>query len=401
MSALSGGGASADVVIVGAGVTGLSTARALVELGVREVLVLDRAAIGSGGTGKSSGIVRCHYGIRSLAAMAWRSLPVLENAAEILGAPSGYRRTGYLVGVGVENLGALRANVAMHQRLGIDVELVSHDTARELWPTARVDDFAEFAYEPRGGYGDGHQTALAFAAAARRGGADLRQHCGVAALDVADGCVQGVRLVDGSRIGAAHVVLAAGPWSADLAAGVGVDLPVRAQRAQILLVDPGRDLGPVPVFSDLVSLQYVRSEGSSSILLGDSDHSRPEWSDPDHYRERANDEELALAIPKFDHRFPGLDGASLSSSYAGCYDVTPDYNPVISPSPVEGLWLCTGFSGHGYKISPSVGELMADLIVVGASRHPDIDHRDFRWERFGEEELLVSPHPYVGAGQMR
>src|SRR6202046_5815000 len=114
---------SADVVIVGAGVNGLSTARALVELGVRDVVVVDRATIGSGGSGKSSGIVRCHYGIRSLAAMAWRALPVLENASEILGAPSGYRRTGYLVGVGAENLGALRANVAMHRYLGIEVEL--------------------------------------------------------------------------------------------------------------------------------------------------------------------------------------------------------------------------------------------------------------------------------------
>jgi sarcosine oxidase subunit beta len=229
----------------------------------------------------------------------------------------------------------------------------------------------------------------------------LRQHHGVAAIETVGDQVSGVRLSNGDRIGAAHVVLAAGPWSVELAAGVGVDLPVRSQRAQILLVDPGRYLGPVPVFSDLVSLQYVRSEGSSSILLGDSDHSRPEWSDPDQYRERVNDDELATAIPKFDHRFPGLDGASLSSSYAGCYDVTPDYNPVISRAPVEGLWLCAGFSGHGYKISPSVGELMADLIVAGASRHPDIDHRDFRWERFSEEEPLVSPHPYVGAGQMR
>jgi sarcosine oxidase subunit beta len=389
------------VVVIGGGVAGLSTARALAEHGVSDVLVLERDTVGSGGTGKSSGIVRCHYGIRSLAAMAWRALPVLEHAREVLGAESGYRRTGYLVGVGAENLGSLRANVAMHRTLGIEVDLVGHDVAAQLWPTARLDEFAEFAYEPRGGYGDGHQTAMAFAVAARRGGAQLRQRAPVAAIELAGARVSGVQLSDGSRVGAAHVVLAAGPWSRSLAAGAGIDLPVRAQRAQILLVDPGRPVGPVPVFSDLVSLQYVRSEGAGSILLGDSDHSDPEWSDPDGYRERVGDEELAAAIPKFSHRFPGLDGAALSSSYAGCYDVTPDYNPVISRTPVDGLWLCAGFSGHGYKISPSVGELMADLIVAGFSRHPDIDHRDFRWERFGDEEPLVSPHPYVGAGQMR
>ena len=97
-------------------------------------MVLDRATVGSGGSGKSSGIVRCHYGIRSLAAMAWHALPVLAHAREILGADSGYHNTGYLVGVGPENLGALRANVAMHRSLGIEVELVGHDTAQEMWP---------------------------------------------------------------------------------------------------------------------------------------------------------------------------------------------------------------------------------------------------------------------------
>ena len=392
---------SADIVIVGAGVSGLSTARALVELGQRDVLVLDRATIGSGGTGKSSGIVRCHYGIRSLAAMAWHALPVLEDAPEILGAESGYRKTGYLVGVGPQNIGSLRANVALHKSIGIDVELVGPEAAQEMWPTADLLDFAEFAYEPRGGYGDGHQTALAFAVAARRGGARVRQNSGVVALETQGERVTGVRLYDGERVAAGQIVLAAGPWSVGLAAAVGVDLPIRSQRAQILLVDPGQPIDHLPVFSDLAALQYVRMEGASSILVGDSDHSAPEWSDPDRYRERAGDDELTQMIPKFERRFPGLSGARLSSSYAGCYDVTPDYNPMISPSPLEGLWLCAGFSGHGYKISPSVGELMADLITVGTSRHPDVDHHDFRWDRFATDDLLVSPHPYTGAGQMR
>jgi sarcosine oxidase, subunit beta len=391
---------SADVLIVGAGVTGLSTARALVELGISDVLVLDRATVGSGGSGKSSGIVRCHYGIRSLAAMAWRSLPILEQSVEILGAESGYRKTGYLVGVGAQNLGSLRANVGMHRSLGIDVELVGPETAQEMWPVADLSDFAEFAFEPRGGYGDGHQTAQAFSVAARRGGALVRQNCAVAAIEAQGERVVGVRLSNGDRIATGQVVLAAGPWSVALAGALGLDLPIRSQRAQILLVDPGQPIGHLPVFSDLASLQYVRMEGTG-ILVGDSDHSVPEWADPDNYRERAADEELAQMIPKFERRFPGFSGARLSSSYAGCYDVTPDYNPMISPSPIEGLWICAGFSGHGYKISPSVGELMADIMTRGTSRHPDVEAKDFRWDRFAGGDYLVSPHPYAGAGQMR
>ncbi len=392
---------SADVIVIGGGVAGLSTARALVELGVTDVLVLERSTIASGGTGKTSGVVRCHYGIRSLAAMAWHSLDVLAHSVEMLGAESGYRQTGYLVGVGASNRGALRANVAMHQELGIDVDLMSHDRALELWPWARTEDFAEFAYEPRGGYGDGHQTAQAFATAARHGGATLRPGSRVEALETWGDRVVAVRLGDGQRIGAGQVVVAAGPWSSSLVASVGVELPLRAQRAQVLLVDPGRPVAGVPVFSDLVSLQYVRQEGTGSLLVGDSDHSDPEWTDPDSYRERAVELELSRSIPKFQHRFPGLDSARLSSSYAGCYDVTPDYNPVISPCSVEGLWLCAGFSGHGYKISPAVGELVADLMCGGRSRHADVDCRDFRWERFASAQPLVSPHPYAGAGQMR
>ena len=392
---------AAEVVVIGGGVAGLSTARALVELGLTDVVVLERDTIGSGGTGKSSGIVRCHYGVPSLAAMAWRALPVLEHATEILGAPSGYTRTGYLVGVGSENLGSLRANVAMQQSLGIEVDLVGHEEAADMWPAARLDDFAEFAYEPCGGYGDAHLTALAFALAARRGGARLYQHVPVASVEVVGDRAAGVVLADGSRVSAPHVVLATGPWSAGLAAAIGIDLRIRSQRAQILLVDPARPAGRLPVFSDLVSLQYVRTEGTTRILIGDSDHSVPEWADPDDYRERVNDAELDVSVPKFAHRFPGFDGASLASSYAGCYDVTPDYNPVISASPVEGVWLCAGFSGHGYKISPTVGTLMADLITGAESRYVDVDPHDFRFERFAADQPLRSPHPYVGAGQMR
>ncbi|MDQ1360773.1 MAG: hypothetical protein QOJ44_1150 [Acidimicrobiaceae bacterium] len=392
----------ASVVVIGAGVIGLSAARALAERGVDDVLVVDRNVMGSGGTGRSSGVVRCHYGIRSLAAMAWRSLPVLAGGVDLLGEDTGYRRTGYLVAVGEANVDALLANVAMQHQLGIDVEQIDHTTAGRLWPQARFDDVAAFAYEALGGYGDGHQTALAFASAARRGGVRLRQHTRVAGVFARRDRTIGVELVDGERIDADQVVVAAGPWSPALVAGVGIELPIRSQRAQILLVDPSADeLGPVPVLSDLVSLQYVRTEGIGSLLVGDSDHSEPEWSDPDRYSDEADDRLLVRSIAKFDHRFPGLPRAQLRSTYAGCYDVTPDYNPIISATPVDGLWICAGFSGHGYKISPAVGELVADLVLTGESQIPDVDHRDFRLQRFDDDELLVSAHPYVGAGQMR
>lgn len=392
---------SAEVVVIGGGLEGTAAAWALTRRGVADVLVLERETVASAGTAKSSGIVRCHYGVSSLAAMARRGLEVFERAEEYFVAPIGFRQTGYVVGVGPDDVDALAANVAAQRAVGVEVEPIGHNDVAALWPVARLDDFAAFAFEPRGGYGDAYSTAQAYAATARAGGARVRQHATVAALTVAGDRVTGVRLADGTEIPAETVVLAAGPWSVGLLDPWGVDLPIRVHREPIVLVRPGRDLGSVPVFSDLVSLQYVRPDVGGEILFGNSDLSTLNPADPDDYLDRAGDDFIDVTIEKMSHRFPALDEASIASSYAGCYDVTPDFNPVISHTPIDGLVVAAGFSGHGFKISPAVGELIADLVIDGQSSDPYIPARDFRHARFADGALLSSPHPYVGAGPLR
>jgi sarcosine oxidase subunit beta len=385
------------VVIVGGGVEGTACAWALARRGVSEVIVLERATLGSGGTGKSSGIVRCHYGVPSLAAMAWKGLQVFEG----LGADAGFHRLGYVVGVGADDADALKQNVAMQQDLGIEVNLIGHDEMASLWPVAHLEDFAAFAHEPRGGYGDAYQACLAFASMARDLGARIRQGTSVCRILTVGERVSGVQTSSGKRIPADAVVVAAGPWSPALFAPLGIGLPIRAQRSQILLVRPGRSVNGAPVLSDLVSLQYVRTEASGDLLVGNSDHDSPEYADPDSYHDRADDSYLSTVAAKLGHRFPGLPDAAPASSYAGCYDVTPDYNPIVGTTPVNGLYACAGFSGHGFKLSPAVGDLVADLVCDGDSRDPRIPARDFRLGRFAEDALLTSPHPYTGAAQMR
>ena len=127
--------------------------------------------------------------------------------------------------------------------------------------------------------------------------------------------------------------------------------------------------------------------------MGNSDHHDPEWSDPDSYADSIDDDALEEAVGKFGHRFPDLTDAGLESSYAGCYDVTPDYNPVIGWTPVDGVMLCAGFSGHGYKIAPAVGELVADLVVKGGSGDPDVPETDFRLARFADGDCSSAPTP--------
>ena len=389
-------------LVIGGGLEGLAIAWSLAARGETDVLVVERDSLCSGMTGKSSGVVRCHYGTQSLAAMSWYGVDVFERGTQLFGDDMGFRQCGYVVGVGDDDVDALKANIAMQQELGIEVDILGHDAVAELWPGINTDDFAAFAYEPRGGRGEAYTTGMAFAAAARSLGVRIRQSTPVASLLArTDGSVYGAVLADGSEIHAATVVLATGPWAPALGATVGVDIPVRAQRAQIVLVDQGSPTPNVPVLSDLVGLQYICREPNAELLVGNSDHSGPEFVDPDTYPNRADASAIETVIAKLGHRLPGMPDPRITTTYGGCYDVTPDYNPIIGPSPVDGLFLATGFSGHGFKISPAVGRLVADLLVDGATDLPGVTARDFRYSRFAEGDLLTSPHPYTGAGTMR
>ena len=392
---------TAEVVIVGGGLAGAAAAWQLTRRGITDVLGLERATVGSGMTGKSSGIVRCHYGVSALAAMASDSLVTFENAQEIFGADIGFRNIGYVVGVGEVNVANFHRSLEAQRAVGVQTEKMDKAEVAKMWPWADLEPFAAFAWEPRGGYGDAYQTAQAFATAARAAGARIRQSALVSGLTVKGDTVTGVALADGSEISAQTVVVATGAWTRPFLARHGIDVPIQVHREQIVLIHPGTDIGRVPVFSDLVSLQYIRPEPGGEILFGNSDLHELEIADPDNYRNRANDEFIDLTADKVGMRFPGFTDAAISSSYAGCYDVTPDWNPVISAGPLDGLVIAAGFSGHGFKIAPAVGRLIADLVIDGASSDLRIPERSFRLSRFTEADLLKSPYPYAGAGEMR
>jgi sarcosine oxidase, subunit beta len=391
----------ADVVIIGAGIEGTAAAWALSRRGITDVVVAERSTVGSGMTGKSSGIVRCHYGVSSLAAMATIGVEVFEKAEEVFGVDIGFRQTGYVVGVGEPDVDALRKSLAAQRAVGVQTEEVDRTEVARMWPFADLTPFAAFGWEARGGYGDPYRTAQAFAAAARAAGVRIRQGASVIDLLIDGDKVTGIRLADGTEIPAAVVVVATGVWTRPFLARYGVDVPIGVVREQIVTITPGVETGPVPVFSDLVSLQYVRPEIGGDILFGNSDPAQLEYADPDNYLNRATEAFVELTVHKVGTRFPGFADAAISNSYAGCYDVTPDWNPVISHTELDGLIVAAGFSGHGFKIAPAVGKLVADLVAEGRSTDPRIPASDFRLSRFAEDAPLKSPYPYVGASQMR
>ena len=147
---------TADAVVIGGGVMGCSILYNLAAAGMKNLVLLERDALGSGSTGKSMAVCRMHYSNPVTARMAWESLHVYRSFEEIVGGPSGFVNTGYLLAVGPEDKAPMEANVSMQSDLGINTSVVSREDAAEIAPMLDVTDAAGLAYEPESGYADPH-----------------------------------------------------------------------------------------------------------------------------------------------------------------------------------------------------------------------------------------------------
>jgi sarcosine oxidase subunit beta len=375
---------TADVVIVGGGVTGLSTAFHLTRRGIRNVVVVDKGAIASGGTGRSSACVRQHYSTAETCRMIRYSLEFFQHFAErVDGASCGFRHTGYLLGVDERMRAPMEASVALQRSVGIDTRLVAPVDMRELEPRLRADDLVAGCYEPASGYCNPVETAQGFARAARAAGARVVEDAAVLEVLLDGDRVRGVRTGAGDIL-APVVVNAAGLWSGRVAAMAGVDLPIHVCRHKISIVTwPEPERRPHPMVYDFVTNIYTRPELGEHILVGglDADESR-DAVDPDAYKEGVSLDESMDALARVSHRFPVLADGHIARGYAGCFDVTPDWHPILDRVGPEGYHVAAGFSGHGFKLSPAVGHMVATLVVDGPSGHPDLP--TFRLSRFAE-----------------
>ncbi len=200
----------------------------------------------------------------------------------------------------------MRRSLAAQRAVGVQTEEIDRAEVAAMWPWADLEPFGAFGWEARGGYGDAYQTAQGFIVSARSRGVRLRQGAQVSGLLIDRDAVTGVTLADGSTIHARTVVAATGAWTRPFLAPYGVEVPIQVHREQIVMVAPGVHVGNVPVFSDLVSLQYVRPDVNSEILFGNSDLAELELADPDRYLNRADEAFIDLTVDKIGTRFPGF-----------------------------------------------------------------------------------------------
>lgn len=375
---------TADVVIIGGGVIGTSIAFHLAARGMRDVIVVDKSSVASGATGKSSACVRQHYTTAETCRMIRFSLDVFQRFEALTGGGScGFRRTGYLLGVDERMRAPMEASVALQRGLGIVTRLVSPAEMREIEPLLRTEDLTAGCYEPDSGYCNPAETAQGFARAARERGARVLEDAEVLAVLTQGGHVTGVRTTKG-EIHAPRVVNAAGLWGARIGAMVGLEIPITVCRHKISIVTwPEAARRPHPMVYDFVTNIYTRPELGEQILVGglDAEESH-DLADPDRYKESVSLDESTDALARVSHRFPVLEEGRIARGYAGCFDVTPDWHPILDRVGPEGSYVAVGFSGHGFKLSPAVGQMMAALVTEGPGGHPDLPA--FRLSRFVE-----------------
>jgi sarcosine oxidase subunit beta len=384
----------ADVVVVGGGVVGTSVAFHLAQHRAGRIVLCERRFLAAGATGKSGALVRMHYTNEPEARLAVASLPYFQHWGDIVGAgTSGFVNTGMLRIVAPVNEPKLRNNVAMLRRLGVNTAVVSAGDVRAIVPSWHTDDIGAAAYEPDSGMADPVATTYGFAARAADLGADVRTGTEVHAVRVAKGRVQGVETSAGF-IAAPSVVVAGGAWALPLLRPLGAADALSIVRIQVTLFRrPPEHAAVHPICIDGANDLWMRPEGPGflSTLVGIS--TRQELPDPDALDEGVDGDYVVRARDRLARRMPAIANAPMRGGWAGAITITPDGKQVIDRHPeIEGLWVCTGDNGSGFKTAPAVGAALAEWMMEGQPRTAPL--RPFRATRFDEGAPLVGEHEY-------
>jgi glycine/D-amino acid oxidase-like deaminating enzyme len=388
----------ADCIIIGGGITGVSTAFQLAGLGMKRVLVLEKKFVGAGGTGRSVGIVRQLYPTRETSQMVLRSLAVFERFGEAVGGTSGFVRCGALIGVSSAMRATLERTLALQREVGVRAEIVEPGDLARIEPRIDPSGLGALLWEPGSGYGDPSAVTAGYADAARKCGAVIEQGVEVVAIRQAGGRVVGVDTASGERIDAPVVINAAGLWSPRVARLASHELPIIVGRHPVFIVKRDAAFGPAhTVYLDLAGGAYARPETGELTLTGSlTDDETEHPMDADLLGAEAGFDEASAVLARTARAIPALGDSRFSHGYAGAFDITPDWMPILDEAPLRGLYVAAGMSGHGFKLAPAVGEMMAAL-VTGA--RPPISIEPFRLARFRDGAAAGTfVSSYLGAG---
>jgi sarcosine oxidase, subunit beta len=369
---------SADVVVVGGGVMGTSTAFHLAEAGV-DVLLLERGDLAGGSTSRAAGGVRANFSDELNIRLGQRSLEMFANFPQRPGQEIDLHISGYLfVLTTPEEEKLFRNSVALQNSLGVESRMVDVEEACRLSPLLNPEGVIAAAWSPHDGHCSPESVVLGYASGARRNGATVRTGIPVTNISSSGGEITAVETPEGT-VRTSCVINCAGAWSPQIAEFVGVELPVVPYRRELLVTEPMPAPLPMAFTIEYGTSLYWHREGPG-ILTGFSDQSTPAGFDIS--KDPSFAEKLAQLA---EVRAPGLLELGVQTGWAGLYEVTPDHNALLGEAQnISRFLYATGFSGHGFLQGPAIGEILRDLYF---GNEPFVDVSPLDVERFARGEL--------------
>jgi sarcosine oxidase subunit beta len=373
---------TADIVIIGGGVMGASTAYHLAQRGIKNIVLLEKEQyFGTGATGRCAGGVRYQFSTEINVNLSMQSLPMIERFKEEIGQEVNYRQCGYLlVATNEKEAAVFKRNVEMQNKLGVKTQLLNGDEVRARLPLMKFEDALAGTINQKDGTVDPNGVVMGYINAAQKMGVKAFSGVEVLGITVSNGMVEEVQTSLGG-IKTRTVLNVAGPWSGQIGRMAGVEIPITPLRRQMFTTNPLKEVTEdFPFVIDFAKSLYFHREGEGLLIGMSNQNEKPGY-------DQNVDEDFELVnLEAAIERMPLVEKASRAAHWAGLYEVTPDAHPIFGETPVNGFLICSGFSGHGFMHGPISGKLMSEWIVDGKFSSVDVSMLDLK--RFEEGRLI-------------
>jgi sarcosine oxidase subunit beta len=373
---------NADIVIIGSGISGTAIAWNLAKKGMKNIVVVDKGYLTGGATGRCGAGVRQQWATRMNCMMAKKSIEFYEKAKEILDYPGDieFKQEGYLIlACTPEEDVQFAKNVELQHSLGIPSRKITREEAQKIVPHINTDSFQSATFCPKDGHLNPFKMNDAFYQAAKRLGVTFFFNEEVKSITVVDHQIQGV-LTDKHAFETTKVVDAAGGYSREIGLMAGVDIPVYAEKHEILVTEPIEKIQGPMVMSFSQNL-YCQQVPHGSFVMGRGnplalhDHDiTSSWEFLD---------EMAKTITRF---LPIIGELRVIRQWAGSYNMSPDRQPILGSVPgCKGFFVACGFSGHGFMFAPMTGILVSEAIL---GEPPSLDMSELCIDRFHNQKTI-------------
>ena len=373
---------TADIVIIGGGVVGCATAYELAKRGAGDIVILEKSYLASGSTGRCGAGIRQQWGLPMNCRLARGSMDIFENLSEELDYDIELRQGGYLVLAHDEKqVRQFEKNIKLQNSEGIPSRFVSREEAREICPPINTDSFIKATYCPTDGHANPFLTNFAYARAAERLGVKIFRYTEALDIEVENGAVAAV-VTDRGRIATHKILNASGPWSANVAAMAGIDIPTYSERHQCLVSEPIEHLFDTMVISFQIGI-YLQQVPHGSFVMGIGEKEEPSLNTNSSWQW------LEYFTGELLNILPILEDLRMVRQWAGSYNRTPDAAPILGEHPaVRGFFNAVGFSGHGFMIAPMTAVCSASLML---GEEPPVDVTPLSADRFSRGDLVIEP----------